>query len=421
MRSRYATAFGVSCALHLLLAVLVAGLPRPSLAPVAAPPGKSIAVFVVPPTEDSTFKGLNPVDRSKSQWTVAPGDGAESLRIGGLDIDVGRIRARGLVLFPFLSPGLSLDYFVPPSRDDLRASLENPFAAARRRQAQEKQRPLSIADAEVQSLVDKAWARSHRWAAFEPISRLAAKHSPDTGQLAKLLQFYTDQDALQPYADSSSRDPRLWAQLGLAADHVSFIEFIRRFAVDNPSTRATTELLFLLDRVAEANRESLKVMLDSDPAADLNWTREANRDAYRLINEIRWHFRSELSKRNLRSELDIERYYAKTRRAILNGIVRTSPNGYRANDARFLAGAIDWRLGESTRALQTWREMTPGEDGSYLVAGPQIAAALRRVGSTSEAAALPREIDRILKNDLGRWLMFSQVRLAQFGYRFDTF
>jgi hypothetical protein len=142
-------------------------------------------------------------------------------------------------------------------------------------------------------------------------------------------------------------------------------------------------------------------MLDSDPAADLNWTRETNRDAYRLINEIRWHYRSELSKRNLRSELDIERYYAKTRRAILNGIVRTSPNGYRANE--------------------TWREMTPGEDGSYLVAGPQIAAALRRVGSTSEAAALPREIDRILKNDLGRWLMFSQVRLAQFGYRFDTF
>jgi hypothetical protein len=145
MRSRYATAFGVSCALHLLLVVLVAGLPRPSLTPVAAPPGKSIAVFVVPPTEDSTFKGLNPVDRSKSQWTLPPGDGGESLRIGGLDIDVGRIRARGLVLFPFLSPGLSLDYFVPPSRDDLRASLENPFAAARRRQARENQRPLSIA------------------------------------------------------------------------------------------------------------------------------------------------------------------------------------------------------------------------------------------------------------------------------------
>ena len=133
MRSRYATAFGVSCALHLLLAALVVGLPRPAGAPVAIPREKAISVFVIPPTEDATFKGLNPVDRSKSQWTLPPGDGPEALRIGGLDIDLGRIRARGLVLFPFLSPGLSLDYFVPPTRDDRRTSLENPFATARNR------------------------------------------------------------------------------------------------------------------------------------------------------------------------------------------------------------------------------------------------------------------------------------------------
>jgi hypothetical protein len=418
MRLRYATAFGVSCALHLLLAVLVFGLPRPSLAPAAAPAEKAIAVFVVPPTEDAMFKGLNPVDRSRGQWTLPPGDGAEALRIGELDIDLGRIRSRGLVLFPFLTPGLSLDHFVPPSRDDQRTSLENPYAAARRRQARESQRPLLIADSQVQSLVDKAWSRSHRWAAFEPISRLAVKHSPDTGQLANLLRAYCDQNSLQPYADSDSRDPRLWAQLGLAADHVSFIDFIRGYAVDHPSTRATTELLFLLDKVAEANRDALRVMLGSDPTAVLNWTRETNRDAYRLINEIRWHYRSELSKRNLHTELDIDRYYGKTQLAILHGIVRTTPNGYRANDARFLAGALSWRLGDNESALRTWREMTIDPDGSYLVAGPQIAEALRRV---SDDAALNREIDRILKNDQGRWLMFSQVRLAQFGYKFDRF
>ena len=418
MRSRYATAFGVSCALHVLLAALVLGLPRPSLAPVATPREKAISVFVIPPTEDATFKGLNPVDRTKGQWTLPPGDGPEALRIGELDIDLGRIRSRGLVLFPFLTPGLSLDTFVAPSREDERTSLENPYAAARRRQAREKQRPLLMSDTEVQSLVDKSWSRSHRWAAFEPISRLAVKHSANTGQLATLLRLYCDQNALQPYTDSASRDPRLWAQLGLAADHVSFIDFIRRYAVDNPSTRATTELLFLLDRVAEANRDALRVMLDSDPTAVLGWTRQTNRDAYRLINEIRWHYRSELSKRNLRSELEIDRYYAKTRLAILQGIVRTTPNGYRANDARFIAGALQWRLGENQNALRTWREMTLDQDGSYLVAGPQIAAAFRR---GSDDAALSRELDRILKNDLGRWLMFSQVRLEQFGYRFDRF
>lgn len=64
--------------------------------------------------------------------------------------------------------------------------------------------------------------------------------------------------------------------------------------------------------------------------------------------------------------------------------------------------------------------MTPKPDGSYLPAGPQIADAIKRAGFLQDAS-FKREIDRILKNDLGRWLMFSQERLGRFGYRFDTF
>ena len=133
MRTRFATAFGVSCALHLLLALLVAGLPRPLLVPVQAPShGKTIVVFSIPAAEDATFKGLNPVDRSKSEWTLPPGDGPESLRIGDLDINVGKIRERALVLFPFLTPGLSLDHFLNGERNDVTVHLENPLAAERR-------------------------------------------------------------------------------------------------------------------------------------------------------------------------------------------------------------------------------------------------------------------------------------------------
>ena len=420
MRSRSAAAFGVSCALHLLLAVLLAGLPRPSLPPIDAPAGKSIAVFSVLPTEDATHKGLNPVDRRDSEWTLAPGDGPESLRIGDLEIDVGRIRANALVLFPFLTPGLSLDHFMRPASDDMRASLENPFAKARRRQEAAALQPLALKDAEVQSLVDKAWSRRDRWAAFEPIGRLVQAHSPNEGQVPKLIQSYTDQNALQPYADTDNRDPRLWAQLGLAADHVTFIEFVRRYAAAYPSTKATTELLFLLDRVAEANRDALGVMRDSDPAEVLSWTRQANPVAYRLINRIRAYYQTELDRRGLKSEEAIDRYYTKARLAILLGIVRTTPGRYRANDARYIAGALLWRQGETDGAVATWREMTPDQDGSYLPAGPQVAAAIKRAGFPPDPS-FKREIDRILKNDLGRWLMFSQERLARFGYKFDTF
>ena len=420
MRLRSAAAFGVSCALHLLLAALLAGVPRPVLAPVAAPRGKTVSVFIVPPTEDAVYKGLNPVDRRESEWTLPPGDGPETIRIGELDIDVGRIRARAQVLFPFLTPGLSLDHFLRPARDDMRKSLENPFATARRREAAAALKPLSMNDAEVQSLVDTAWSRGDRWASFEPIGRLVQAHSPSEGQVPRLIQSYTDQNALQPYADTDNRDPRLWAQLGLAADHVTFIEFIRRYAAAYPSTRATTELLFLLDRVAEANRDALRVMRDSDPAEVLSWTRQANPGAYRLINRIRAYYQVELDRRGLQSEAAIDRYYTKARLAILQGIARTTPGGYRANDARFIAGALLWREGDTKTAVTLWREMTPGQDGSHLPAGPQVAEAMRRAGLPA-GPAFHREIDRILKNDLGRWLMFSQERLGRFGYRFDSF
>lgn len=418
MRSRSVTAFGVSFALHLLLAALVAGVPRPVLTPAGAPRGKTIAVFVIPPTEDATYKGLNPVDRRQSEWTLPPGDGPEALRIGELDIDVGRIRERALVLFPFLTPGLSLDHFLRPARDDKRTSLESPFATARRRAAVLK--PLSMKDADVQSLVDKAWSRGDRWASFEPMGRLVQAHSPSEGQVPRLIQSYSDQNALQPYADSDNRDPRLWAQLGLAADHVTFIEFIRRYAAAYPSTKAATELLFLLDRVAEANRDALRVMRDSDPAEVLSWTRQANPGAYRLINRIRAYYQDELDRRGLKSEEAIDRYYTKVRLAILLGIARTTPGGYRANDARFIAGGLLWREGDTETAVRVWREMTPGQDGSNLTAGPRIAEALRKAGFPPDPA-FRREIDRILKNDLGRWLMFSQERLGRFGYRFDSF
>jgi hypothetical protein len=32
-----------------------------------------------------------------------------------------------------------------------------------------------------------------------------------------------------------------------------------------------------------------------------------------------------------------------------------------------------------------------------------------------------REIDRLLKNENGRWLSLSYDRLRHFGYRFDTY
>jgi hypothetical protein len=156
--------------------------------------------------------------------------------------------------------------------------LVNPFA--RRGQGQNDKPPLTLRAGDLQALVDKAWARRDRWPAFREIARLADASNPDEGDLPALLHGYVDQDGLQPYVDAAVRDPRLWTHLGLAANHVDFIDFISRYASQHPSTRATTELFFLLDKMAQASFDAMVVLLDSDPTTDLIWTRTANREAY---------------------------------------------------------------------------------------------------------------------------------------------
>ncbi len=416
MPSRYSLALGLSSALHILIAVALMGGPESSTTQVKAALGHTITAFIVAPAEDARFAGLNPVTRSDDAWMRPLGDESSALQVGDVRIDVEKIRERAQVLFPFVTPGLALDHFLPGPSHDVRARLENPLATARRRRETEKGgAPLVLSDRQLQSVVDKAWSRHDRWTAFEPISQLALKYDATSGRLPALLQRYRDLNSLQPYADTAIRDPRLWAQLGIAADHVTFISFIRQYASGHPSTMATTELLLLLDRIAEANQDALSVLRANDPPADLGWTRQANPDAYDLIAGIRRYYQRETNRLGLTSDEAVDRYYETARLAILDGIVRTTPDGYRLSDALFRIGAIYWRQNNPEAALRAWRQMVPAPTDSHIIVSSQIVAALR------SGRPIRREIDRILKNELGRWLSFSQDRLRRFGHRFDSF
>jgi hypothetical protein len=420
VHSRYPRAFAVSFALHLLVVLAVVGLPgpRPALAPVpVVTPSRSVEVFTVAPAEDARFPGLHPLETAQDDWTIKPGDTAAALQIDGFDVDVSKISDRARVLFPFLTPGLSLEVFGLLPRRDVRSRLENPLAT-RSRQPGGNAPALVLGEARMQKLIDKSWSRHERWKAFEPLSKIAQAHTPDAGDLPALLRMHCDQNALQPFRDTRIRDQRLWAQLGLAADHVTFIAFIRQYASEHPSTKATTELLFLLDKLAEANRDALGVMLDNPPERSLGWTRAGSVKAYQLIVRIRWYYEQELNRRGLMSETSIDAFYDTTRLAILEGIVRTTPNGYRADDARFLIGAIYWRQGKLPEALRRWREMALDGQETHRPGAAEITLALR---SGKPDFALVREIDRILRTEQRRWVDFSLERLARFGYRFDTF
>src|SRR5688572_26558009 len=120
MVRRYATAFASSLLVHALVVAAVIWSIAPPAAGVLVTAERPFTTFVVPP-EDAAFPGLNPVDTSQP-WTVPSGE-SSSLRMGALRIDVARIGSRARVLFPFLTPGLSLDHFLITSQRDIQSVL----------------------------------------------------------------------------------------------------------------------------------------------------------------------------------------------------------------------------------------------------------------------------------------------------------
>ena len=427
---RRVVALAASFALHLAAVVTLAvesaspraGTPSPGTRP------QSMAVFLVPPEDDAAPPGLKRLD-PRDDLIRGP-KGAPTVSLPGFVFDAAKIESRAALLFPFVTPGLSLERFALAPRLEPRDTFRDPFAPPRDARPRAAARPPLVMDEQaMQALIDRAWSRRDRWTPFQRILQLADAHDADAGKLPALLHEYEAQNGLQPNVDTSSRDPRLWTELGLAADHVEFIGFISRYAAAHPSTRATTELLFLLDKIAQASFDALVTLLDTIPDAQLEWTRDSNADAFTFIVDVRRHYGAVLRRKGLGTNEALTAFYQRARLDILTGILRTTPHGYRANDARFLIGSIHWRQGNVGDALRAWRPMTIDPTDAYAVSIARIRNAIAtetgsdrgNVDTTETMRRLAQQIDAILRGEHGRWIMFSLDRLHRFGFRFDTF
>ena len=415
MRTRRVSAFTISAIFHVVALIAAIWLEGRSLA-LAPPPQEAeeqepVVVLVDSLPQPSTLDGDL---RAQSLGIAIDGDSA-SVEMPGFNFDFSKVVKRAKVLFPFLTGTPLLERVIAPARDRSRTRLPNPLAQA---PSDERRPPLEIGNAAMQSVIDKSWSRRDRWRLFNPVAALANTHSPNQGRLPALLAAYVSQNGLQPYIDTSIRDPRLWVELGLAADHADFIDFVSRFATSNPSTRATTELLFLLDKLAQGSLDALVTLVEAEPSVDLRWTRTANADAFNAIVTIRTHFRELLERRKLNSTEALKAHYDGVRLAILESILLTTPREYRASDARFLMGSIYWKQGKIASARRVWKDIEVERDDTYAIASTEIVAAMR---AAEERGVDQRRVNRILEYEHGRWVSFSFDRLWQFGYRFDTF
>ena len=419
MNRRQPPAFGLSFLLHIVViatAVVLTGRPAHwAFASDGGPAVTKVSVADRPGTPGKRGQSYSADEAADDP--IVDRESPSTLVIQSFSFDFSKVADRGTNLFPFLPLRLPLE--PPRALEQGRPSLVrwfSPFAGAA---PADPNPPLVLSEKAQQTLVDSAWSRRYRWRVFRPVRELTAKYNADVGGLPRLVRRYVDQNMLQPYLDTPIPDMRMWTELGIAADHADYIAFITRYASLHPSTKATTELLFLLDKLAQGSYDALMTLVGMNPAR-MEWTRSTSAEAFDLFTTTRRYYRSELELRDLLAPGQLRSFYDRIRVTILTSIVATTPNGYRASDARFMIGAIDWRQGRVDEALQRWRELTVDPQNNYVTAYSRVLDAVRRAGPNGEF--LDRgAINAALDAEQERWVAFWKARLSHFGYGFDVY
>jgi hypothetical protein len=394
----------VAAALLLAMVLAAPRLPPASVMPVtvgltvveAAPP---------PPVLVRTGPTLDSVDTSPPAAVFSTA--------GGFTFDTSKIRAHRNILFPFLTGELTFLNELRQSAEADRRRLHNPLGTGGRRRGSAP--PLAMSAAARNALIDRAWSRRDRWKSLGPIVDLTTRFDGHDGDLPKILRGHVERNLLQPYNESVPADPRFWTVLGLAADHVDVVEFVGRYVREHPSSRTTTELLFLLDELTQASANAWDILMDTN-VDNLALTRDASPGNAALARQLQRGYQQWARDHAADTPQARDARYDGVRMALLTTIIETSPNGYGAADARFLAGRLLWDRDDLAGAVRMWREMGDDERQVYAEARAGIRRALPPGGNVDVLA-----IVGVFGAERGRWLRESADRLARFGYTPVTF
>lgn len=402
---------GLSLALTLHVFCLLALIPASSARDGDATQAKPQSATPVAPPSEAAPQPQAPDDTEDiGRYLPRP----TSLRVWGFDFDVEKIRARWNALFPFITAPPALEADPQLQQASGRMVFADPLAPA---PALPPARPrLVMSEATLQRLLDRTWARRDRWSRFDEFAALVRAYHPTDGRLPAVIQAYVEQNALQPYEDTTFPDPRRWAMLALAADHQDFVEFIASYVRTHPRTRTATELLFLLEALMQGSGETLALLLETSPRRQMAWTRQENWQAYELFASLRDYYGELLDKRGLQTPAAVRQQYDALRLDLLSTLLRLTPDGYRASDALFLMGRIRWQRGDRDEAARAWRAMKPVRDDRYA----EVAVRILTVLEDPSSQPSPR-IDAILEADHRKWVAFHFDRLRQFGYGFAMY
>jgi hypothetical protein len=414
----------LSLCLHAVALAAITLSPATTALPDSSPPSREPLVVLVAAPGAIAADAPVDVELPADHAGIPPDRNRPSpLAMAGFTFDLERIRARRISLFPFLTVDLM---FLDGLSGHVRARSEAAPGLRASGVERASRPPLAMSDSQLQQVIDDAWTRRRRWRRFGTIAELLQDHDPDEGRAASLVRAYLDQNLLQPFCayavggvpgrPETIRDPMLWAVLENVSEHLEFIDFVRAFAREHPSSKTTTELLFLLDELLQASRDGLRVLMETDPSRHLSSTAAMSPDAPGLVADLQSHYRGWLARRQLSSTERVNDRYDRLRLRLLRTIIDTTPAQYREADARFLAGTVLFRRGRTDEAREVWADIVPDARDSYVSAYMALKAELG-MRSELDTARIQRALDRLHAESWNR----SYDRLRQFGKACDTY
>jgi hypothetical protein len=334
------------------------------------------------------------------------------LRDHAFNFDVAKIASRGSRLFPFTDPIL----LSPASKSIQAAGRDSDSRVFVLESHLAKPSPaLRLTALELQALLDESWSRRERWDSFQRILDIVQRCDPQEGDLSILLRRYENDNVLQPLNASHNTEPKLWALLSIAADHLNFVQFISNFVRRVPSSKSTTELLFLLDKLIQANLNAVLEIFKLDPLDGLQWTSAVSPSGARTLLALHTYHKRALNQRGMWNESALTHQYDEARLLVLQHLIRTTPHGYRVNDARFLIGELYWQQGRVNEALKIWGDITPAATDEYSLVSSEVLSAIGTKQISRERIAFA------LNAQTRRWIHASYLRLRHFGFQLDTF
>ena len=420
MPRRRVVGFAFALALHLSTIALLVWLSMPTLSRRAG--GQQAAMPVSPRMREPAPKPKSREDEVREdidRYLPKPPD----VRVWGFTFDLRKVRSRWSALFPFVTspPRFDVDAASHPPSSSRRFVFVDPNRVPA---AEPPARPaLVMSSSAIQRLVDRAWTRRERWSRFATFVNLANAYHPDDGRLPAVIRAYVAQNMLQPYQEMSLPDPSRWAMMVLAADDQDYLDFAGGYVRDHPGTRGATEMLFLVDALMEGSGNTLSILLRTQPRRDLQWTYRENPDAFWLFDSLREYYADVLDKRGLKSTGAVARYYEDQRLNLLATVLRQTPAGYRAGDARFVIGKLHWARGDPRAAIREWRQIRIASADAFVASYARIVQALERLPAADENPDPPTvaSIEGALDAERQQWAAFQYDRLRQFGHGAYTF